>query len=170
MKYISKSKSFISAILLAVIMFTSLPLYAASHDIISNVEHKQTIENFITQIKAVQTQISEIAQSILNNPNPQDTRQLKLRINSINTDIEKLYVTMQDYFATVPGVNERNRHIFLTFNVLNLTKSNLYTLNTILNATTDQERLALSAEYSTTLAASLDALEIIESILSRFGT
>jgi len=90
MKNINRSKSFISVVLLIAVMFTSLPLCATGNTLLSNTEHKQTIENFIAQIKAVQTQILEIAPSVLNNPTPQDIRQSKLRITSINTDIEKL--------------------------------------------------------------------------------
>ncbi len=169
MQSINKSKVFISAILLIAIMFSSIPLYAGNNVIISNAAHKQTIEDFLAQIKSIQTDVSEIAQIAFNNPSFQETRQLKSRIYAINAVVEELYVVMQDYFATVPGVNERNRHILLAFNVLNLTKSNIYTLNVLLNASTEEEKFALSQEYAAALENSLATLTLLESILAKFS-
>jgi Sec-independent protein secretion pathway component TatC len=164
MKNTVKSKLFISIVLFVILIFVATPLYATT----TNPEHKQTIENFIEQIKAIQSQISEIAPIILNNTNPQENIQLKLRIISINTTIESLNIIIQNYFVTVPGVNQRNRHVLLTFNVINLIKSNLYTLNALLNATTDEERLNLLKEYSNTQSAAFNTLEILEDSLEKF--
>lgn len=164
----NNAKSLLSILLSIVIMLASIPLGAATAAIISNTEHKQNIERFISEIKAIQSQVSEVAQIALNPPPSKGDTELKLRINSINSNIESLNKVIQDYLATVPGVNERNRHVLLTFNVINLIKSNLYTLNALLNATTDEERLALSQEYSKALSTALDTLAILESSLEKF--
>jgi hypothetical protein len=166
LKNLNKPHSLISIILLLVILFTTTPLYAAT----TNSEHKQTIQGFIYQIKTIQSQVSEIAPSILNTSNPENNIQLKLRIISINSTIESLNIIIQDYFLTVPGVNQRNRHVLLTFNVINLIKSNLYTLNALLNATTPEERLILLTEYANTQSTAFDTLKILEDSLEKFHT
>lgn len=53
MNNITKSKSLVSFILLIVIIFAAIPLGAAntSDVMISDAEHKQTIEQFLREIK-----------------------------------------------------------------------------------------------------------------------
>ncbi|WP_069997383.1 hypothetical protein [Cellulosilyticum sp. I15G10I2] len=164
-------KSFISIILSIIIAFTFVPLSADSiQDItISNAEHKQTIEQFISEIKSIQRQVFDIAQAALRDPIPGDT-QLEIRINLINNNIERLNRMLQDYLATVPDVSDQNRHVLLTFNVLNLAKNSLYSLSLLIRETSDIERLALLDEYFRSRVTSLDTLAILEAILERFDT
>jgi hypothetical protein len=154
-----------------VIIFTSIPLYAAdvSEPIISNAQHKQTIENFLDEIIKIQRQVTDIALLALRTPSPKDG-QLKARINLIENNIQVLNKVVQDYLATVPEVGARNRHVLLTFNALNLIKGGLYTLNLLLNTTSDIERFALLEEYFYSRATALDTIEILEEILSKFNT
>jgi len=171
MQNINKFKLLVSIILSIVIMFTSIPLGAASTSdiIISNAEHKQIIEQFLSEIKAIQSQVADIAQSALKSP-AQGAANLEGRINLINSNIERLNKIIQDYLATVPGVSDRNRHVLLTFNILNLIKSSLYPLSLLIRTTNDVERLALLDEYFRSRVVALDTLQILEELLEKFNS
>ncbi len=171
MKKIYKIKSFISLSLLSVILFSafSFGVSASNNIIISDAEHKRTIEQFLREIQELQNQVFDIAQSSLRNPSQPDPR-LMIRINLINNNIERLNKVIQDYLATIPGVNERSRHVLLTFNVLNLLKSSLYTLSLLINTTDDMRRLELLDEFFSARVTALNTLEILQELLSNFGT
>lgn len=164
-------KSLVSIILLITIIFANIPLCAVNSTdiIISDSQHKQIIEQFLAEIKNIQNQVTDIALLALKSPTSNNT-QLQGRINLIENNIQRLNKTVQDYLATVPEVGERNRHVLLTFNVLNLVKGSLFILNLLVAVTTDAERFALLDEYFYTRITALDTLQILEEILSNFTT
>ncbi|MDF2614536.1 MAG: hypothetical protein K0S71_2322 [Clostridia bacterium] len=171
MKKINALKSLVPILLSIAVFLTSIPLYASdiSDEMISDAQHKQAIEQFLTQIETIQSQVADIALSALKDPSPEN-RQLQSRINLINNNIERLNKIIQDYLATIPVVSDRTRHVLLTFNVLNLVKSSLYTLNLLINTTSDTDRIALLDDYFSSRVAALDTLEILEEILEKFNT
>ena len=168
MKNINKLRTLFSIVLSIAILFTSsLSATDTSDVMLSDAQHKQIIQQFLSEIAFMQRQVFDIAQSALRDPSPDD-RQLQIRINLINNNIERLNTVMQDYLATVPGVSERNRHVLLTFNVINLVKSSLYTLSLLIRTTTDAERIALLDEFFRARVTALDTLGILEELLDRF--
>lgn len=170
MKNIDKAKPVLSIFLSIIIILASIPLSAADPQgiVISNTEHKQIIEQFLSEITAIQGQVFDIAQAALTT-NVQVDGRLAVRINLINTNIEGLNKRIQDYLASIPEVSERNRHVLLTFNVLNLVKSSLYTLSLLIRSTNDAERLVLLDEYFNTRVTALDTLQILEEILQKYN-
>lgn len=164
-------KPLLCMILSIVMLFPSMPLYAASvNDTpISDAQHKQIIRQFLGEIKEIQRQTTDVSLLALT-PSSLSNGQLQSRINLIENNIQGLNKRVQDYLSTVPEVGERNRHVLLTFNVLNLVKGGLYLLNLLVNTTTDAERFAILEEYFYSRATALETLEILEDILSRFNT
>ncbi len=168
MNSINKSKALVSFVLSIAILFTfSLSATDTNDTMLSDAQHKQIIQQFLSEITFLQRQVFDIAQSALRDPSPDD-RQLEIRINLINNNIERLNAVIQEYLATVPGVSARNRHVLLTFNVLNLVKSSLYTLSLLIRTTTDAERIALLDEFFNARVTALDTLAILEDLLNRF--
>ncbi|WP_069999657.1 hypothetical protein [Cellulosilyticum sp. I15G10I2] len=164
-------KLLVSIMLSTVIIFANIPLYATNGNdiIISDAKHKQTIEEFLGEIKNIEGQVTDIALLALKSSSTQDG-QLQSRINLIENNIQRLNKIVQDYLKTVPEVGERNRHVLLTFNALNLIKGSLYILNLLVNITDDIESFELLEEYFYSRATALDTLEILEEILSKFDT
>jgi hypothetical protein len=134
---------------------------------ISDEQHKQIITNYLNQIEAMHNQVDAIAQVAISEPQ-EDCALLCDRITVINTNIENLNSLIQDYLATNPGVSERNKHIILTFNFINLVKSNLYNLSQLIHTTSSIDRFLLLNEYFTTRANALSTLDILRNILAKY--
>ncbi|MDF2879203.1 MAG: hypothetical protein K0S30_2299 [Clostridia bacterium] len=169
-----KLKSLIPITLSLVMILTCSPLRAAEISLIPSplasptpAEHKQTITQFLNEIQLIQNQVYDIAQFAIKNPSEVNP-QIENRINFINNNIERLNRRIEDYLAVVSGVSDENRHVALTFNVINLVKSGLYTLTLLINTTADDQRIALLDEYFRTRINALDTLEILQELLANF--
>jgi septal ring factor EnvC (AmiA/AmiB activator) len=133
----------------------------------SPAEHKENIYQFINEIKEAQDQSSVIAQAILKNyadPN----NPIQLQINSISNDLQALNEIIEDYADVIQGLNPEDRQVRLTFNVLNLVRSNLFTLSLLSRAATDIERIDLLDEFFRTRRNALVTLTILETSLERY--
>jgi hypothetical protein len=164
MKPVIHSKSLLSIILSLAIVCTSVSLNAVS---VSDASHKQTIQAFLDELQDIQSQVLDITQLALRNTTI-ETRQLEEQINLINTELETLNTRIQIYLRTVPSISNQNRHVLLTFNVLNLIKSSLYTVELLVNATNDVDRFALLDEFFRSRVTALDTLAILENLLQNF--
>ncbi|MDF2596095.1 MAG: hypothetical protein K0R69_2436 [Clostridia bacterium] len=164
MKPIIHSKSLLSIILSITIACTSVSLNATT---ISDISHTETIQAFLDQLQDIQSQALDITQLALRNSTI-ETRQLEEQINLLGTELEVLNTRIQNYLRTVPSISNQNRHVLLTFNVLNLIKSSLYTLNLLVHATNDIERFRLLDEFFRSRVTALDTLAILEELLQNF--
>ncbi len=169
MKNNIKSKVILLLILLMFVSFyMSLKANSVPTSPISNAQHKQIINNYLRQIESMQNQVDAIAQSAISGP-VEDREQLRARISVINTNIENLNSVIQDYLSANLGISERNRHIILTFNFINLVKSNLYTLSELIGTTNSIDQFLLLNEYFSTRVNALDTLEILRQILGKYN-
>ncbi|WP_141722913.1 hypothetical protein [Cellulosilyticum sp. I15G10I2] len=130
-------------------------------------EHQKNIYQFISEIKAAEDQSAAITQAILKN-SAAPNNQIPLQINAISTDLQELNQTIEDYADIVQGLSPEDRHVRLTFNVLNLVRSNLYTLSLLARATTDIQRINLLDEFFRTRRNASDTLTILENSLERY--
>ncbi len=171
MNNINKLKSLVSITLSIIIMFSSITLNAASPMVLlpSPTQHKETINAFIREIKDAQTQSAYIAQSAFKN-SITNISQLQLQIDTISNNLNILTEIIEDYADIVQGLNEQDRQVRLTFNYLNLVRSNLYTLTLLIRATTDIERLQLLDEYFRTRINASNTLAILETLLENYNT
>lgn len=169
MKNNVQSKIILFLILITFISFyTSVKATSVPTTPISDAEHKQIINNYLMQIEALQNQVDAIAQAAISGP-VGERELLRSRISVINTNIENLNSIIQDYLAANPGVSERNRHIILTFNIINLVKSNLYTLSELIDTTNNIDQFLLLNEYFSTRVNALNTLEILRQILAKYN-
>jgi hypothetical protein len=169
MKNNIKSKIILFLILITIISpYTFIKATSASINPISNEEHKQIINNYLNKIEALQNQVDAVAQTAISG-GIGERELLRSRISVINTHIENLNSIIQDYLAANPGVSERNRHIILTFNIINLVKSNLYTLSELIDTTNDVDQFLLFNEYFSTRVNTLNTLEILRQILAKYS-
>ncbi|WP_069997384.1 hypothetical protein [Cellulosilyticum sp. I15G10I2] len=163
---INNLKFLITTSLSIIIIFTSVILNASELGSISPAEHKETINQFIGEIKDAQNQSLNIAQSALRDSI--DTNQLQDQISIISNNLSSLNERIEDYADIVQGLNEQDRQVRLTFNFLNLVRSNLYTLTLLTRVTTDIQRLQLLDEYFRTRINTLDTLEILKDLLEKY--
>lgn len=170
MKKINRLKPFICTILSIAILFTSMPVMATvKTPIISDAEHKEIIQDFLTEIKSLQQQAYSIAQATVTSP-AENTKQLEARINLVNADTDRLIKKIQEYYSIVPDLSDRNRHVLLTFNTINLVETSLYTLSLLIRATTDLERIELLDQFFSDRIGSLNTLKTLEEILAKFDS
>ncbi|MDF2596094.1 MAG: hypothetical protein K0R69_2435 [Clostridia bacterium] len=169
-----KPKSLVAITLSLVSLFTYLPLNATGLPLTPSPptyptpsEHKQTITQFLNEIQLIQNQVYDITQFAIQNPSEVNP-QIENRISLINTNIERLNRRIEDYLAIVSGISDENRHVALTFNVINLVKSGLYTLTLLINTTADERRISLLDEYFRTRINALDTLEILQELLANY--
>jgi flagellar hook-basal body complex protein FliE len=169
MKNINKFKSLIYIVLPMIMMSFSVILDAASSApaFPSAAEHQQTIYQFISEIKDAQDRSAAIAQATLRG-STNSTTQLQLEIDSISADLQALNQIIEDYADIVQGLTPEDRHVRLTFNVLNLVRSNLYTLSLLLRSATNIERIELLDEYFQTRRNALSTLMILENSLATY--
>jgi septal ring factor EnvC (AmiA/AmiB activator) len=134
----------------------------------SAAEHQQTIYQFISEIKDAQDRSAAIAQATLRD-STNSTTQLQLEIDSISADLQALNQIIEDYADIVQGLTPEDRHVRLTFNVLNLVRSNLYTLRLLVRSSTNIERIELLNEYFRTRRNALSTLMILENSLATYN-
>jgi predicted PurR-regulated permease PerM len=164
MNNIVKSKSLVSLILSIVILITSAALSATTPTI---TEHKQIINQFISEISLIQQQVFDIAQFAQVNPSEFNLR-LSNNISTINSNIEKLNNRILEYLETVPEVGDQNIHVLLISNALNFIKNGLYSLRVLTNTTPTVLRIKLLDEYFRSRIAGLDTLNTVENLLLQY--
>ena len=171
MHNINKLKSLIATILSIFIMFSSATLNATSPAVLlpSPAQHKETIHQFIREITDAQVQSATIAQHAFKN-SLSDISQLQFQIDTISNNLNVLTEIIEDYADIVQGLNEQDRQVRLTFNYLNLVRSNLYTLTLLIRAGTDIERIQLLDEYFRTRINASNTLAILETLLENYNT
>ena len=169
MHNINKFKSLTSIVVSIIIMFSSVILSATSLMPIlpSPAEHKKNINQFVSEIKYAQDQSAAIVQSTLKN-SVVSSDQIQLQIDSISNDLQVLNQLIEDYADIIQGLNPQDRQVRLTFNVLNLVRSNLYTISLLARARTDVERIILLDEFFRTRKNAVDTLLILENSLDRY--
>ena len=167
----NKLKSLVSIALSIIIMFSSTTLNATSPATLlpSPAQHKETIKQFIREITEAQVQSAYIAQSA-SIDSVSDINQLQLEIDTISNNLNVLTGIIEDYADIVQGLNEQDRQVRLTFNYLNLVRSNLYTLTLLIRARTDIERIQLLDEYFRTRINASSTLVILERLLENYNT
>jgi hypothetical protein len=179
MHNIIKSKSLVSIILSIVIFITSFPLNATAPipaltpvptPLIfpTSTEHIQTINQFISEIRQIQSQVFDIAQFAQVNPSEFNQR-LSNSISTINRNIEILNNNILKYLETVPDVGEQNIHVLLISNALNFIKNGLYSLRVLTNTTSSILRIKLLDEYFRSRIAGLDTLSTVENLLLQYN-
>ncbi len=169
MDKIKKFKSLVSIMLLVAMMFS--PSVSAAAPILGPLppaQHNEFIYRFISEIQDAQTQSAVIAQSAYGN-SILEASQLQMQIDTISNNLYLLSEEMEDYADLVQGLNEQDRQVRLTFNVLNLVRSNLYTLTLLLRARTDIERIRLLDEYFRTRINATNTLEMLNAILTKYN-
>jgi len=168
MTNITKLKSFVSIILSMVILFASVPLGATTPTYPTPTEHTQTINQFISEIRAIQGQVFDIAQFAQVNPSEFKQR-LSNSISNINNQIETLNSKISEYLKTVPDVGDQNIHVLLVSNALNFIKNGLYSLRVLTNTTSSVLRIRLLDEYFRSRIAGLDTLSTAENMISQYN-
>ncbi|PHV69180.1 hypothetical protein CS063_17310 [Sporanaerobium hydrogeniformans] len=174
-----RSKSIVSIILSIVILIASVPLSAtapiptlesAPTTLIypTSTEHKQTINQFISEIRQIQQQVFDIAQFAQINPSEFKQR-LSNSISNIDNNIEKLNSRILEYLETVPDIGDQNIHVLLTLNTLNFIKNGLYSLRVLTNTTSDVLRIRLLDEYFRSRIAGLDTLNTLENLILQYN-
>lgn len=168
MHNINKFKSLISIALSVIIMSSSVVLSATSPSPMypSSAEHKKTIYQFLSEIKDAQDQSATIVQSTLKDSSDSNS-QIQLQIDSISNDLQVLNEIIEDYADVIQGLNPEDRQVRLTFNVLNLVRSNLYTIGLLARAVTNVEQIELLDEFFRTRKNAFDTLVILENSLER---
>lgn len=171
MNSINKFKVFISILLSIILMFSSVvPSVAAPVTLApSPAEHKQIINQFINEIKDAQNRSLSAAQSALEGSSD-DNNALQIQIDLISSDLQAINDRLEDYADIVQGLNAEDRQVRLTFNFLNLVRSNLYTLGLLTQARTDIERIQLLDEFFRTRIDAADTLTILENLLQKYNT
>lgn len=180
MNNIIKSKSLVSIILSIVILITSVPLSATTptpspepvpttpiYPTIT--EHRQTINQFISEIRQIQRQVFDIAQFAQVNPSEFNQR-LSNNISIINNNINTLNNRILEYLETVPDVGDQNIHVLLVSNALNFIKNGLYSLRVLTNTTSNVLRIRLLDEYFRSRIAGLDTLTTAENLLLQYNS
>ncbi len=164
-----RSKSLVSIILLIITLST--PLQASPSALNEPVpptaaEHQKIITQFISEIRAIQNQVFDIAQFALSGQlSPLQT--ITPNIQVIDNNIERLNRRIQDYLQTIPRLGIQNRDVLLISNALNLIKNGLYTLNLLTSATTDIQRVTLLDEFFRSRIAAKDTLNTVEELLTQ---
>ncbi|MDF2614537.1 MAG: hypothetical protein K0S71_2323 [Clostridia bacterium] len=170
MNSINKLKFLVSIMLMVPIMFSSTTLGAAMAPASpSPAEHKEIIYEFISEIKNAQDQSITIAQSA-SKGSANSNNELQLQIYAIGNDLLALNERIEDYADSVQGLSEQDRQVRLTFNFLNLVRSNLYTLSSLARAATDVQRIQLLDEFFRTRINAFNILTILESNLENYNT
>jgi hypothetical protein len=145
-------------------LIASAPLSATTPTI---TEHKQIINQFISEISLIQQQVFDIAQFAQVNPSEFNLR-LSNNISTINSNIEKLNNRILEYLETVPEVGDQNIHVLLISNALNFIKNGLYSLRVLTNTTPTVLRIKLLDEYFRSRIAGLDTLNTVENLLLQY--
>ncbi|MDF2613364.1 MAG: hypothetical protein K0S71_1150 [Clostridia bacterium] len=177
MKSILKFKVLVSIILSIVIMSAYIPSSAASPGTTPSVtpspppsvtpsviNHKETIEQFIFEIREIQNQTFNIAQLALSNP-PLFAQRLASNITYINSRIDSLNTRILEYLESIPTIGNQNTHVLLTLNALNFIKNGLYTLSVLTQTTPNVQRIQLLDQYFRSRIAGIDTLTTVENLL-----
>jgi len=176
MDNITKIKAFISTILLAGITFTYPPLCAAdiSPDLqvtqsptatSSLAEHKQIISQFIDEIRNIQNRTYQLIQVALDNP-IKDITNFKRNINTINSDAAELRRNVLNYQTTLIDTSFQYRDVLLLLNALNYTKNTLFELELLSVITSNVERTRIFENLFQSRAEGVNALNILENLIS----
>jgi hypothetical protein len=147
-------------------LIASAPLSATTTPTIT--DHKQIINQFISEISLIQQQVFDIAQFAQVNPSEFNLR-LSNNISTINSNIEKLNNRILEYLETVPEVGDQNIHVLLISNALNFIKNGLYSLRVLTTTTPNVLRIKLLDEYFRSRIAGLDTLATAENLLLQYN-
>lgn len=174
MTIIIKPKSLLSVILSAITLLISISLSAASPSLEPSpepplpTEHRQVINQFISEINQIQNQVLDLSQLALNNP-PLFEERLKSNIGYINHSIERLNSTILEYLQIVPKTGPQNVHVLLVLNSLNFVKNGLYWLEALTYVRENVQRISLLNEYFRSRIAAIDTLNTLTNILLQYN-
>lgn len=176
MDNITKIKAFISTILLTGITFTYTQLCATdispdlqvtpSPTITSSLaEHKQIISQFIDEVRNIQNRTYQLIQVALDSP-IKDITSFKRNINTINTDAANLRRNVLNYQTTLLDTSFQYRDVLLLLNALNYTKNALFELELLSVRTSNVERTRIFENLFQSRTEGINALNILENLIS----
>lgn len=164
----SFNKLVLSLTLSVFIILNPLVANATSISALPNIpsaQHKRTIQDFISELNVLQNQIYTLSQSALKD---EATSNFNATIKNIDNGLDQLSMEVQNYLATVPSFSEENREILLLFNAFNFTKDGLYTLSLLNTVPSDIEKIQLLDRYFKSRLSAIDALELLNELLSSY--
>lgn len=164
MKNYIKLRLFILLVLSVTIMSMAIPLSASNT--ISDANHKETIQQYISDIRRIQDQIFYLSQIILRG-SPEDTPAISNGINLANHRIQELHKAISSYLEITPTISAQNRDALFASISLSLSKNALYQLNVLVNTHNYVDKSLLLEDFYLFKKVSTETLEELEELISR---
>lgn len=160
MKNYTLSKLFIFFLLSVAAVF-----FAFSKSMASNTnpmsEHKNTITQFIADIRSIQDQIFSLLEVIPSTP-AKGNANLDSEISAIYSKIEDIEKKILNYVRALPKLSSQRRDILLTLIALNSVENSLFQLTQFIKTTNPVERTLLLEDFYFLRNKTTEALNKIE--------
>lgn len=172
MNNITKPKSLVSIILLIAILFAYCSLNATTSTpsapvLPSLAEHKQTIYQFLNDLKSIQNRTFQLSQLVVDN-HPEDMPDFSKNITSVNYDLDSLRKKILDYLSILPTMSVENRDILLLLAAVNHSKNALFDLNSLSQTTNKVEKIILFEKFFNNRIDSNNSINALENIISKY--
>jgi hypothetical protein len=164
-------KNLSKLLLLLILPMTILlgsPLLNAANDIynLSDSEYNQLVSQYIQDILSLRDQAFSLSQMILSDP-PQDEATILASMESLNTQVDNLTLSILNHLANVPSDSYHNRDASLALSSLSLIKSSLYQLRLLKESTNTAESYLLLEDFYLLRRSALEPLVILDTLIKR---